>query len=377
MALNLPQGTDAKFQVNEPVLAGEVLYTATGERQIPGSAPHPSLRPKNELLWEIDADGTGDLIQAGKPTVRGWRRFDHGDRSARPGGRGAGGLDPTSGWRRVPFGGGSRPAVRRNARWSYSGVRRRAAGTRTIESSATPTQDADAAKLAERLLKATGKHAGYALWFGIENGNLLEAVAAASDLHLVGIDPDAQKIDRLRRQFDQGGWYGRRVALQVGEMDKYMAPPYMAELIVVERSAVPVLRKPGQLARLYESLRPYGGKLVILTDGWANSLTADASVDGVLADGLELARDAAVLEQAKVAFHGNTLVISRQGPLPGSAPWTHAYGTWPTRSSRTTSACGCPWGCCGSAAVRTKTCCPGMDTAPANRCWAAGSSSKA
>jgi hypothetical protein len=109
----------------------------------------------------------------------------------------------------------------------------------TIETPAAFVPDADAAKAADRLLQATGKRDGYALWFGIENGKLLEAVAAASDLQLVGIDPDAQKIDRLRRQFDQAGWYGRRIALQQGEPDTYMAPPYMAELIVVERSAVP------------------------------------------------------------------------------------------------------------------------------------------
>jgi outer membrane protein assembly factor BamB len=116
-----------------------------------------------------------------------------------------------------------------------------------------------------------------------------------------------------------------------------MAPPYMAELIVVERSAVPTLQKPGKLARLYESLRPYGGKLVILTDGLGDSLPADGlavatleqagtSRDDALSDRLELARDAAKLEQAKLTLYGKALIVSRDGPLSGSAPWTHAYG---------------------------------------------------
>jgi outer membrane protein assembly factor BamB len=326
MALNLPRGADAKFQVNEPVLADEVLYTATGAADTQEARRIRAYDQQDKLLWEIDADGTGDLIQAGKRLyAAGGGSITAIDLPDQTGAARVAWTQPVAGEVcRLVAAADRLFAVALDGRILAFGAQQQEPVT--VESSATPTQDADAAALAERLLKATGTHAGYALWLGIENGNLLEAVAAASDLHLVGIDPDAQKIDRLRRQFDQGGWYGRRVALQVGEVDKYMAPPYMAELIVVEQSTVPMLRKPEQLARLYESLRPYGGKLLILTDGWANSLTADASVDGVLADGLELSRDAATLEQAKVTFHGNSLIISREGPLPGSAPWTHAYG---------------------------------------------------
>jgi hypothetical protein len=65
MALESAQGTDAKFQVNEPVLAGDVLYTATGNAETASPRRVQAYDAKNKLLWEIDADGTGDLIQAG------------------------------------------------------------------------------------------------------------------------------------------------------------------------------------------------------------------------------------------------------------------------------------------------------------------------
>ena len=99
--------------------------------------------------------------------------------------------------------------------------------------------DGQAVPEATRLLETAGKREGYALWFGVDDGKLLEAVTASSQLHIVGVDPDADKIDRLRRQLDQAGWYGRRIALQVGSLDTYRPPPYCAELIVVGRSAGP------------------------------------------------------------------------------------------------------------------------------------------
>ncbi|MCL4201918.1 MAG: PQQ-binding-like beta-propeller repeat protein [Pirellulaceae bacterium] len=313
MSLNLPQGTDAKFQANEPVLAGETLYTATGDAGTTSSRRVQAYDAKNKMLWEIDADGTGDLILAGGRLV-----------AAGGGAITAIDLPDEQGPARIAW---KKPvpgdvcrlvaasdrlfAVTLDGQILAFGAEEK--DPVAIEPPAASVPDADAAKAAERLLKAAGNPTGYALWFGIEDGKVLEAVAAASDLCLVGIDPDAQKIDRLRRQMDQSGWYGRRIALQPGEPNSYMAPPYMAELIVVEPSALSALRKPQQLARLYESLRPYGGKLVIQNGDSPDGLTADDVA-------------AASLEQARVSTIEDGLVISRDGPLPGSAPWTHAYG---------------------------------------------------
>nr|MCU0875017.1 PQQ-binding-like beta-propeller repeat protein [Pirellulaceae bacterium] len=166
---------------------------------------------------------------------------------------------------------------------------------------------------AARLLDASGKREGYALWFGVDDEELLAAVTASSQLHIVGVDPDAEKIDRLRRRLDQAGWYGRRIALQVGSPHTYLSPPYCAELIVVGRSMAPALRDPQRLTRLYELLRPYGGKLWIQTTGTANGLQAGDLAIGELA-------------QAKLSAAEGALILSREGPLPGAGQWTHAYG---------------------------------------------------
>ena len=175
------------------------------------------------------------------------------------------------------------------------------------------TTDGQAVPEAVRLLETAGKREGYALWFGVDDGRLLAAVTASSQLHIVGVDPDADKIDRLRRQLDQAGWYGRRIALQVGSLDTYRPPSYCAELIVVGRSMAPAFRDPQRLARLYESVRPYGGKLWIQTDGAAAGVQAGDLAIGELA-------------QAELSAAEGELILSREGPLPGAGQWTHAYG---------------------------------------------------
>ena len=57
---------------------------------------------------------------------------------------------------------------------------------------------------AKEILDATGQREGYALWFGIDDSELLEAVALQSDLRIVAVDRDAEKVIRLRPQLGQG-----------------------------------------------------------------------------------------------------------------------------------------------------------------------------
>ena len=111
------------------------------------------------------------------------------------------------------------------------------------------------------MLAATGQHKGYALWFGVDDGQLLQAVAAASQLHIVAIDSDEDRIQQLRRELDQAGLYGRPIALHVGDPESFMAPPYVANLVVVGQSCSETLADRRLLERIYESVRPYGGKL--------------------------------------------------------------------------------------------------------------------
>ena len=93
---------------------------------------------------------------------------------------------------------------------------------------------AEAAQEALSILNSTNVKDGYALYYGYGNGELLEALAGNSDLKIISIIPDAEKVDELRRQFDSLGFYADRVSVHEGTHFDFHAPPYMASLIIVD-----------------------------------------------------------------------------------------------------------------------------------------------
>lgn len=172
---------------------------------------------------------------------------------------------------------------------------------------------ADASKRATDLLKKVGTSQGYALWYGLDDPALLEAVLGQSSLHVVAVDPDASKVDGLRRYFDVRGLYGHRVALHAADPLQFKAPAYIASCVMVSESLAAQLADQRILHAIYQSVRPYGGTL------WVE-------LGGKPAARLALQIKAAQLPQAKIRLAHDGLALTREGPLPGAADWTHQYG---------------------------------------------------
>lgn len=316
MALKLADGTDGKFQLNEPVLDAGVACAANtpGTNKDGQAAPATvqAFAADKRLLWQVEADGSGDLIKAGRRLYAG----------------GAGKLlaidPPESGqpariaWSRPVDGrverllaaGGMLFAVTREGRIMAFGAHQGAERTFS-DTPRPPALPAEAARRAERLLEQTAAREGYALWLEVDDEPLLEAVLAASQLHVVVVDSDAGRVARLRRRFDAAGWYGRRVAVRTGDPLAFLPPRYMASLIVVGRPLAEPLANGEAIGKLYESLRPYGGRL------WVPAQDAAAAHQRFAQAGLAKAHFAKV---------GDALVVTREGSLPGAADWTHAYG---------------------------------------------------
>jgi outer membrane protein assembly factor BamB len=185
----------------------------------------------------------------------------------------------------------------------------RAAGWTLRDSFPRPVVPAAARARAETILAQTGVRDGYAFCLGLENGDLITALAAASNLHLVGVDQDSKKVERLRRRLDALGLYGTRISLLAGAPEDFGAPPYMASLVVVEESVAARLAAAATARKVYETVRPYGGAL------WVNGPR-----------GLAGKFKNAGLAQAEVKTVASAILIRRTGPLPGSADWTHQYG---------------------------------------------------
>ena len=307
MALRLPSGADTKFRTNEPVLGSIAVYAAGDAGQTPQVECYDS---NNQRLWQVAADGSGDLIQAGH------RLYAAGSGkitaitlpTENEHAKVAWSIPVDGDMRRLVAAAGTLFAVTLDGRiLAYAEQRREPKTIGQKPEPNPPTREAVAE--AKRILDVTGEMEGYAYWFGVDRGDLLAAVIASSRLRIVGVDSDAEKVERLRRRFDKAGLYGKRVTLHVGTAASYMAPVYTANLIVVGQSMVSEFADPQRLAQIYDSLRPYGGKLWIRTE---SQDTESFAITG--------------LPKAKKHLVPNAVLISREGALPGAADWTHAYG---------------------------------------------------
>ena len=160
------------------------------------------------------------------------------------------------------------------------------------------------------ILKLTGNDEGYALLWGGGTGRLAAALASQSKLQLVAIEPDARKVDGLRRQFDAAGLYGHRVAAHVGNPLDSGLPRYLASLIVCEDlDAAGFAAGAKWLATVFQSLRPYGGTLCVETTDEQHAAIGSWIKQPSLA-GAQLRRE------------GWFTLVVRAGPLPGTADYT-------------------------------------------------------
>jgi outer membrane protein assembly factor BamB len=160
---------------------------------------------------------------------------------------------------------------------------------------------------ASNILAATKMTEGFVLVLGIETGGLVKQLLRQSQLYVIAVDDDAKVVDRLRRQLDEAGLYGLRASVHVGDPLMYPLPPYMASLIVSEK-ATDLISKPSSetVKAMVHSLRPYGGTMCLPRSADVVELLDNSKPDGFV--------------QRRAS---NWLLLSRRGPLPGSADWTH------------------------------------------------------
>jgi outer membrane protein assembly factor BamB len=282
---DLKTGVAGKSTMNEPVIDGGRLFDSD-------ASVVRELGTSEKVLWEVKADGSGDLIKAGdhlyaagksslsaitltdKPAVE-WSLPVKGE------------------IRRLLAANGKLIAVTLDGRIQVYGAGK---GIGRLESkpqklAAAP---AEAAKLAQTLLERAGDKEGHALIFGTEERGLIDALLVQSKMQLTVVEPDVEKVDDLRRDYDARGVYGTRITFHAGDALSFQAPSYFAHLVITPNAHLPVA---------YASVRPYGG--VLFCRGTA---------------------DAGGLENAQVEKLGVDQLIIRAGALPGAADWTHQYG---------------------------------------------------
>ncbi|MBM3240687.1 PAS domain-containing protein [Candidatus Poribacteria bacterium] len=325
-----------------------------------------------EQLWQCNVDASGDLIKAGKRLYAGGKNVVSAIEI--PGGRIAklfGRKGPKVSWKTTIDGTAARIIAADNklfvvtlegSIYAFGGEAppyppRQRGGkiyTYTVEKS-TITKKVSAK--AESILKATGIREGYCLTYGLETGDLVEALARNSNLRIIAIDPDPVKVDNLRRRFDAMGLYGKRISVQVGDVFTFEAPPYLASLTVFENLEAAGYRVEQTdsllyfFPKIYHSIRPYGGvaclpvsvnEISAVEQQIQESYLPKAKVRKVehtanLLRGVKRAagsipkseNSASLLQEVEYAANllkSEYLLLIRDGPLPGAADWTHQYG---------------------------------------------------
>lgn len=204
------------------------------------------------------------------------------------------------------------------------------------------TEAADqAARAAAAMLEAAGASAGYAVLLGAGDGWLIDALVAASDLHLIVAEPDAERCAALRRRLDAGGLLGWRVAVHQADPHDLQTPPYLATLVAAEdaesaglarlidvASGAPSDDAAALLARWFDSLRPYGGTLCLPLSDDQHAVLATVVERAELADA-QWRRTASGLS-----------VLSRSGALPGA---TDYVAGWTSQDQRVKAPLGVLW----------------------------------
>lgn len=154
---------------------------------------------------------------------------------------------------------------------------------------------------------------GYCLAWGVGSGRLISELARHSNLHIIAVDADPEKVRAARKHLMATGLYGDRVAVHVGDPLTFELPPYFASLMVSEDlQAGRIEMGPALVRKAFHSLRPYGGM---------------ACLDLRLKDRghfLKLIGELG-LANAKVKESSGQVTLSREGALPGSANWTHEH----------------------------------------------------
>ncbi|MCH2375372.1 MAG: PQQ-binding-like beta-propeller repeat protein, partial [Planctomycetes bacterium] len=168
-------------------------------------------------------------------------------------------------------------------------------------------------------LSMVGVDQGFALIWGLSDEgdrayNALRRILHESDLRVVAVDPNEERVQRLRTRLTDEGFYGERIELRVGNPADYNWPPYLASVVLSDHLANAGWSEGvGFVTELFRTLRPYGGAACLrLSDAEHQEMSKWVA--------------AAKLSNGEVTRDGDYSILRRVGTLAGTANWEHEYG---------------------------------------------------
>jgi outer membrane protein assembly factor BamB len=177
-----------------------------------------------------------------------------------------------------------------------------------------PAQRDEASELASQMLETTNVRDGYALVLGIDDGRLVEELLEHSELQVIAVAADADRVQALRERLHASGLYGTRATVHLGDPLDYPFPPFLANLVVSEDPAqLGEWWTPNAAQALFHPVRPYGGTVCLpVADENARTVTAALKQSG--------------LPGSTVHREGEFVLLIRDGALPEAAAWSHEGG---------------------------------------------------
>ncbi len=173
--------------------------------------------------------------------------------------------------------------------------------------------------VARRMVDALGTRKGYCLIVGVGDGRLAYHLARRSDLTIVAIDEDPQRVRAARETLDQAGIYGSRVTVRQASLPEAAFGPYFANLITSD-TMLTTGQWPAEVSALYPYLRPAGGLLYV--GQFDEAAGAPPSLDAAR----QWLSSAAPGGEARTVVEDGLFLVHRRPELEGAGRWTHQYG---------------------------------------------------
>ncbi len=172
---------------------------------------------------------------------------------------------------------------------------------------------------AEAILMESDVAKGYCLVLGAERGRLAFELARATELHVIGVEPDPSKVQAARAALHAAGIHGSRVVIDQCDPSALPYSNYFANLIVSDSLLLDgkLPPEPGRLAR---HLKPCGGTICLGMPAGKPAGRNTPSADE-LNDWLDKLR----LGRGRIHETNGRWAILKRGPLPGAGQWTHQY----------------------------------------------------